>query len=257
MTNPSADPRPEVGVYCELDCLVDTRLSTLYDVLPDLVPAVLAKGYTKRDRDEFQAISQTEFKFLYDNRTSETLANAPATPVVRMVKEMCLKLMGNAASTPHLSGTALTINIHPYKLTDDEIRFLIASMADTMKGYVDVRIIDMGPAMLTPAYCNQHFGAMFMYDCGPWLDVHAKSEAFKHDPMTGVTLFIPMILHSPPPDEETKNLMTQTGMNPFRSFEIQASPFLTVNSLITEMFSVDLEIYNKVPEPPVQSTAPE
>ncbi len=241
----SDDNRPEVGVYCDIDTLLDTRLATLYEIHPDLVPKVLSEGYTDRHRDEFLPITDDQFSFLYQHRNADTLAHALPTMVVRMAKEMCLKLMKQAATSPHLSGTALTINIHPYKLTEDEVTFLIATFAKSMSGYIDVRVIDKSPEQLTPAYCNQNFGGMFMYDCSTWLDAHAKNESFKTNPMTGVTLFIPMIRFGPKPTQEQLNTLKQSPYNEFRLFEIQASPIITINCLNTAMFCLDLDELEK------------
>lgn len=253
----SDDLRPEVGVYCEIDTLLDTRLATLYEVHPDLVPKVLSEKYIERHRDEFLPITDEQFSFLYENRNAETLAHALPTMAVRMAKEMCLKLMRDAASSPHLSGTALTINIYPYKLTEDEITYLIATFAKSMSGYIDVRVIDKSPEELTPAYCNQNFGGMFMYDCSKWLDAHAKNDSFRTNPMTGVTLFIPMIRFGPKATQEQLNLLKQSPYNEFRLFEIQASPIITINCLNTAMFCIDLEEFNKRNNKTTEEKTPE
>lgn len=41
------------GIYVELDCLLDTRLATLFQIKNELVDIVLSQGYLQREEDVF------------------------------------------------------------------------------------------------------------------------------------------------------------------------------------------------------------
>lgn len=237
----SDDFRKEVGVYADIDTLLDSRLATLFEILPELVEDSMSRGYLTRDRDEFRGISQEDFKYIYEARTAKTLAHSIPTVVCRMVKEMCVKLLSNSLVDHRIGKTALFVNVHPYQLSEDEIKVLIASLAELMNGYIDIQILDIPPEELTPQYCDEHFAAMFMYDTSRWLDAHSKTEAFFKHRMKGVTVYAPMIYFGPKPTDEQKNLQTQTKYSPFRALEIQAAPFMIINFIATEMFCADVE----------------
>lgn len=239
------DNRPVVGVYAEIDALLDTRLATLHQILPELVPHVLEHGYLTRVEDQFTNISRADFEFFYKNRDVNTLREALPTKNVRMVKEMCLKLLMQSTSTPYNSGTKLYINIYPYKLSDVDIYYFLQQFGKYLNDLVPVEIVNMAPHEVTPLFCKKYLGALFIYNCSTWLDTHSKNDAFKMNQIPDIVLYIPSIFFGDLPTKEQEDSFRTLGMDAFRAFEVSASPIITVSTLNTDMFCADLDEVRK------------
>lgn len=237
--------KSDFGIYASIDTLFDTRIGTLYQVLPELVDKVLDDGYYDRDRDEFLPITYQRFKFLYDNRDDETLEISPKTFIKDMITDLAFKQLRLKIGTPHVGGVKVTINVYPYNPSPEFTKNLLDSFVKATDGYINVEIVSLTDEQLTPQYCKHNFMAMFMYDCSNWLDIHSKSEAFKKCKIPNVTLLIPSIYFGNPLTEEIKKEYMEKQVSPFREFEIACSPFICVNVVDTDRFCPSIKLDSK------------
>lgn len=236
----------KLGVYVELDCLLDTRLATLYDIHPELVEKVLTEGYTTRTEDKFGLVTKETFTFFYEKRTKQILANALPTLCCRIVKEMCGKIEKQAKVSIEYGGAAIYVDTHPYKLTDAEAIFLIEKLVLFMGPTIDIQLIDYGPLELTPQFCKERLGAVIMYDCGKWLDTHTTNDNFRRCQIPDVSLYIPSIYFGRPPTESELQELSSININPFRAFEINSAGIINVNVIDTVAYCADPSLHSEL-----------
>ncbi len=237
--------RSKLGILVPLDCILDTRLGTLYSIHPDLVPKVLDNGYLTRDEDSFPLVNKEDFKSIYAKRDVRILQDSLPTKCFNFLSEMCQKLMRIASEHPHEFIPKIIINVYPYELTTEEVDTIIKMVALKTKKLVDVTAVYMSEKEITPQYCKANLCCMFLYDASEWLDTHAASGAFKLCQIPDITVYMPKIFHGDRPTPEKIAELDSIKLDVYRAWEISASPIITACFLITEVFSVDIDAVAK------------
>lgn len=175
-----------------LDTLLDTRFACFHDKSDDELKAII-EMYHDRLIDEFPGMSLETFQTLYDNRTKEVLKHAMVTPIAFFVKEFCQETIKNNLSGPIKLEPKICVNIHPYKLDEEEQNNIINIVKIMVSYLADVFIIDRSYEELTPAFVKTNFSVMVMYDYYKWLEIHSKNENFKKTLCSNVAMFVPAI----------------------------------------------------------------
>lgn len=237
--------RQKLGIFVPLDCLLDTRLATLYTTHKELVPLALKDNYFTRDEDIFPYVSKEDFVKLYAKRNVLTLQEALPTRCVKFLREMVDKLMRIAIEEPQESIPRIIINVYPYELTNAEVDAIVKTIAIKTGKMVDVTAVYMSDSEITPQYCRANLSCMFQYDASVWFDTHAQSGAFKACQIPDITLYMPMIHHGPRPTNEQIVELRSLNLDPFRAWEVAASPIITACFVHTELFCVDMEAVDK------------
>lgn len=233
------------GIYVELDCLLDTRLATLFQIKPELVEIVLSKGYTNRDEDVFYGVSKEAFKEIYNARDKSVLVDALPTKCIKFITDLSIELSKQYIDSPYHEGGKLFINTWPYVLTEEESKAVIGVMIHKTAKMMDIELVHYSPEKLHPSYCGQHFAAMFMYDSGPWFDAHSKTKDLQKYKIPDVSLFMPSIYFGRKPSEEEIVNAIGKKMSGFEVWEISAKAFINATIVATEIFSVDMDLVVK------------
>lgn len=238
-------PREKLGIFVPIDCLLDTRLATLYVTHKELVPKALDANYLGRDEDVFPYVDKETFAKLYAKRDVITLQEALPTRCLGFLKEMVTKLMRSASEEPQEFIPKVIINVYPYKLTNEEVEVLVKTIALKTDKLVDVTAVYMSEEEITPRYCKSNLCCIFQYDASKWLDVHAQSGAFKNCQIPDITLYMPKINHGPRPSDEKLAELKSMDLDPYKAWEISASPIITACFIETETFCIDIDAVNK------------
>lgn len=233
------------GIYVELDCLLDTRLATLFQIKNELVDIVLSQGYLQREEDVFFGVSKEAFKEIYDARDKSVLLEALPTKCVKFITNLAVELTKQTIDSPYHEGGKLYINTYPYDLNDEEAKNIIAVMAHKTAKMMDIVLICLPPEKVHPSYCAQNFAAMFMYDSGPWFDAHSKTQDLQKFKIPDISLFIPSIYFGRKPTEQEIVNALGKKMTGFEVWEISAKPFINATVVSTEIFSIDLDLVAK------------
>lgn len=238
------------GIYIELDCLFDTRLGTLALLDEQLATAALDNNYLAREQDVFPHIKKETFKKLYELRDVENLRLSPITTCFKLLNDLVHNTLKIAMDSPDCTGCKIFLNIHPYKLSEEEVGDMLELVVTATRGQVEVEIISASPEQLTVDYCDRKFVILVMYDYNAWLEANVVNGSFKKKNMTDAMLIGPKLyLHKVPTAKDLKQLGVK-GMTPFKAVTMLASSMIRLELMNVDIFSVDLSQYVK-PKPVV------
>lgn len=226
----------DVGVYAQLDALLDTRIGTIARMSQDLAAEVLLSGYHTRNSDVFENVDPVEFKKLYDARDTVTLSMSYRTACVQVIHELVRSLAEQSITRPYHSGIKLVINLHPYVLTDEEKSELVNVFWTILEGACSIELTTLTEDQVTPAMCRSSFAAMFVYGHDQWLDMH--TTALSTCLLPDIDMFAPALFRQAAPGEtELQKLVRKSG-HPFRAIEELAKPLIRLQLLDAKIFSV-------------------
>lgn len=188
-------------VLVDLDSLLDTRLSLLFDMCTnsDELTELLHTGkYQNRTTDDFKLSCTDEvFADKYINRTKDLLTNATITSVVGFIENYINNTV--ASELPdEVIHTTVVVNTHPYDLDDDEHVNIILAMATKTHNNTDVTTIHKSPRELTPEYLSKNATVLIMYNFTHWLETHCVSGALMKTPLPGLETIVPLLLTGAP-----------------------------------------------------------
>ena len=103
----------KLGIYINLDSLIDTRLSVLHYHSPKIFKQVVKSidKYQSRLKDEFDYLDTELFKEMYKKRNSEMIKEPIPTFIPEFIKSYVLTCLQEK------SGEIVTmyLNVYPYK----------------------------------------------------------------------------------------------------------------------------------------------
>ena len=225
----------KLGVYVELDCLLDTRLATIARIDQGLAAKVIKEGYHKRMSDHFPGVPLDEYKELYDNRDHLTLEHSVCTPVVKLIGEIIKELEDEASTSPIHKGGFVTVNCYPYDVDDEERQILKESIAVWIGSNVEIEVVSVPREVMEPAYIITRYAVMCMYDYYKWMDMHAKN--FEKVQLASVRLIAPALYIDNVPDKDTIRRWTKEADDPLRALATLASPLVDLEFADAALFS--------------------
>lgn len=220
------------GFYSELDCLLDTRIGTLATFGEKALSVALVNGYHKRTHDSFFGIDEAEFAARYEARDRNTLRAALVTPVIWMMKEFAYKTRLNVHNSPFHFKPKLILNIHPYRLSDEEVENLVHVIRRTTAEMADIEIVSMEYGKVTPIYLRENVSMAAMYRYDQWLETHAASGVLERHRCPEVVVTGPRLYFKP------ANIITPMEKDPFAEMERVSGPFVNLALLPVENFSL-------------------
>ena len=232
----------------ELDCLLDTRLGTLFSLGEDIAEQALTSNYYDRQEDKFPGVETDIFRAKYKLRDVSTLRNSGVTQIIQLIKEFVVKTLNQSIVTPHHYIPKIVLNTYPYKLSDKEKDNFVKVLMYLTKEECQVETIHMTYEALTPSYVKQVFSVMLMYDYRSWLECHAVNNAFKTQSCPEVSLIAPAIFFDGPLKLEDKQILEKQKITPFKAVEMIAAPFVNLKLLPVNEFSFIM----KLPKQPTE-----
>lgn len=243
-TLPATDKREGSEIiYVDLDALLDTRLGTLAYLKNEYAVNALSNDYMTRDRDEFKDVSYEVFKKAYEKRDIDTLKLSTFTNVFTLLQSCIKSTFETAATNSNIKPIQVQVNVYPYKLDEEEMSEISIAVWSRLKEMVDVNVVNINDAFLTPAYCKDQYSMMIRYDYQSWLKIHHDSHAFDKVKMPTVSIVAPAIYQSRPSVEELEELQKQS-IHPFDATEFSLAPFFTLRLVDISVFSINKQILN-------------
>ena len=224
-------------ILVELDALLDTRIATIGRMGGDVLKTVLASNYHSRLIDYWEGIDNDQFKELYTNRNIVTLKESILTNIGILVADFCKKTIELNTTSPFHYKPKVSINIHPYKLTDSDINTVISSVVMLIDGMGDVEAIDVPYSYLTPKYLLQNTSVVVLYKYDDWLEANSVNDIIKKERCPEIGLIGPAMYfkrNDKLPDKE-----------PFRDMEKLISPIIDLKLLPVSDFSFILPKLDK------------
>lgn len=230
-------------IYVDLDALLDTRLGTLAFLKNEYAVNALNDGYTSRDRDEFKDVPYDIFKKAYDKRNVETLMMSTFTDVFTLLQSCIKSTFEIAATNPNTKSLQIQVNVYPYDLTEEEMAEISTAVWSRLKEMVDVNVVKVNDAFLTPQYCKDTYTMMIRYDYQSWLKTHHDSHAFEKVKIPEIAIVAPALYQRRPSEQELSELKEQ-NIHPFTAVEYAMAPFFTLRMTDIAVFCISKEILN-------------
>lgn len=214
-------------LFIELDALLDSRASTLFRLNPEYLTSIQGEKYFERLSDEFEVDG---YKELYSNRDRETLKNMLITEMGGMLIDFCERTLENTAQTPFHYSPKIIINIHPYKLEEEEIALIIAGVRSLTRGMCDIEAMDMSYEQITPVFVKSKLTILVLYDYTSWLETQSLNKNFERTICPDVSLFGPRIAF------KKLDSIENLEINPFEAMEQLAAPLINLKLLPVSHF---------------------
>jgi len=219
-------------IFVELDALLDTRLAILANLNDEDLIKILKADYQHRPMDVFPGVNDDEFKELYKNRDKYILKNAIITPIGRLLREFSEKTLNQVLNTPFHYAPKVILNVHPYKLNDDEVSTIVTALRAVTNDLCDIEITNLPYEEITPAYVKRNISLLILYEYYKWLEVHSSNGMFNKITCPEVSMMGPAIYFK----KITKEIL-QSDENPFEAIELLASPLIGLKLLSIDNFS--------------------
>lgn len=223
-----------IGMYTELDAILDTRIALLYQHYPKETIKLLNESYFSRIADDYAFLSADDFRALYQTRNNETLKHAMVTTAIAFINVFKTKTLMALVDSPYQRQPMVTINTFPYKIPESTLGALIAAIRKLTDDGIDIEIIHEPRENITPSFIKRKYAFMMLYDYWDWLEVHSLNENFKTTQIPAVTLFGPAIVKS------SKVYRELSAINPFDAIEKFCSPMVKVSLCPVSKFSIDI-----------------
>ena len=225
-----------IGVYTELDVLLDTRIGTLALMGNEIVKKVLQSNYHTRKSDEFKDVDMNLYREMYKKRDIETLKKSSMTDAVFLLANMAHDLVEQAIARPYHDKVRITVNIYPYVIDKETIEVLSLAIKARLSPAVELNMASIPTKELTPAFCGQEYAAMTMYDYGNWLEL--QTIALHNTRIPTVSLFAPAIYLCRQPEEEIITFEDGERMHLLAAVEGGTAAFIELKLLDVKIFSI-------------------
>lgn len=216
----------------DLDSLLDTRMATLFKMGEEYAMKAIEAGWHDRPSDILQDVDHEAFKAAYALRDRTTLKEALMTPITQLVKEFAQRTVENTLNSPFHYKPKVIINIHPYKLDDNEVKVIADMVKHVVLDLAVVDVVDLHPSLITPTYAKTLLSMMVMYDYMSWLETHAASKEFEKVSIPDITLLAPKLWLKKP------DRKLEANEDPFKDAMEEASPLIGLVLLPVSMFSM-------------------
>lgn len=228
------------NMLVELDCLLDTRISTVSLINEKAAVELLKPEYRKRTWDDIHTLTgglvdNETFREAYDNRGVETLINARCTAIVVMLNHFLMELEDQSTDSPEFDSTRVDVNVYPYDLSSDEQEMLVTAVMAYAGIQTQVKVVRFPYAEITPKRLKDNYHAVILYDFDKWFSLHV--EALEHVRIPRCTMLAPALYVKDPGDEalEIEELPDKT---PFEVLEMAVIERLGLELLEPRLFSL-------------------
>lgn len=220
----------------ELDCLFDTRASTLATFGVKALEDNFKPAYWKRLSDSFIGISLEQFKEQYSKRNKLTLLDSIHTPMLDFVIDFVKQTGLFNAGSPIIKNPVVMVNTYPYELLEEERIKIVEGIVIKTGNSTDVELVHMSPEEITPDFLNKKIAVVAMYDYIYWLELQATNDGFKKAGCPSTTLLAPEILFKVLSNEEL-NIIAKDKIDIKKYLEDIAAALICLQLMPVEMFS--------------------
>ena len=230
-----------LGIYIDLDTLLDTRIGTLFRLNPDVaISTIDSSDYYSRLTDEFKDIDIDEYRSLYEKRDIDTLKHSTITNILFILKEFIADTLKSVIDHPVYERIVLYVNTHPYEISNRDTNELIDVLQQHTFNSCEISIINKPLKDIDCLWVHTNVSHLFIYHYNEWLNLRGKELAHKGLPYT--SLYCPRIYPSHiPTEEENKEFNEIKGdmeMDQFSFFVELYKYMIQINFLPIDLFSI-------------------
>ena len=230
-------------LYVELDSLLDTRFATLFSMGEEVALKAIDHAYHDRVTDFFPGVDYAAYQKAYDARDKRILKHAMITPVADLIVDFAKSTLENVSSSPFQYKPKLELNLHPYKLDEEEQNLILALIIQRTAGLLEISIIDKPPEEITPYFVKHRYAVMVMYRYDLWLEMHANNKKFDKTTAPEVAMLSPAVYF-----KEQKTI--PDDVKPvFEDMQRLAAPLIGLQLLPADVFSMMLKVKKKPQTP--------
>lgn len=214
-----------------LDAVLDTRSGTLLLIDPEAGSKIIKnKYYASRVWDDFPIIDMNKFRKIYAERDKSVLKYSSMTNAIGIVRDFVQRVMNKNLNSPVEMDVEIHLNVHPYKLTDEERKLLVIAISSKLHLSPKVIVVDYSPEYLNPLFVRNTYNTMVLYDFTDWIEIHSKNELIKKYSIPEVTIFTPALLKFK--DEQVPENLSEMFTNAMAGFQ----PFVNIVFLPIDIF---------------------
>lgn len=228
-------------VLVDLDSLLDTRLSLIYQKGPGFTDRALSANYYQRSIDSFPGFTFQKFREAYNARDKTVLQNAVLTKINFFIREFVLTTLQQVSNTPFHMKPVILVNTHPYILSELEENSIIKAVVSMTGQLADVGTVHMAPENITPKYVKRDINLMVMYEGAQWVETQSSLGGFSNITCPDVGLICPALMFKEP-DKKALEECKRIGKTPFQAFEELSSPLVGLKFIDVEHFCIDLKV---------------
>lgn len=217
----------------DISCFMDDRIGLIAARFPDLLEKLDMAAFTSRITEVWASIiGVKDFYGEYAKRDLEVLKASPPTQFINVLREKFEEdLLAIKMSAP-IERPTLTVNMSPYSSLSRLERSEFQTVFNDLFPGIEVNIVCVALADLTPEYLRSNWDAWFTYDYYPWMELQAKNLS------TRIPRFVlnrPGIL-SKELTPETIEAIKRDGANPFDEAKKFLAEYITVETLKVSLF---------------------
>ena len=231
---------PRAAILVDLDCLFDTRITTLIKMDEDVATTVLSQGYSSRPIESYPGIPYSEFKKEYDKRDKHTLAGSPPTAMMDYINVYLGHTIHESLMSPNKYIPKIIVNTYPYDLTHDEERLIVKGIVASTNGMADVECVHLPLESITPSFLRNQGVALFIYyEYYMWFETHAENGVLDRESCPEIGMLGPKIVFEDTLPSERE--MEQA----FKEMVLMAQPFIQLELVSVSLFSVPITLKKK------------
>lgn len=242
----------ELGVLCELDALLDTRLSVVSKLNQEAAISLIEGGeknpYYSRTSDDLGVLSPLidtgDYRAAYASRNKDCLKNSRMTAAVFLVRTILKQLEVDSVNSPQVDAITLEVNYYPYVLTTEEIEMMELAMVAHLGELTKIKFVSIPPKLLTTTYIKAKYQVVILYNYVDWLKAHQENVE-KMMKIPHVSFIVPRLLYdeSSRPTEEDVRGMSQHSIDAFTGTQLLMAEFY-------ELTFMEVAIFCIIPQPP-------
>lgn len=225
------------NVYIDMDSLLDTRVGVLNQLDAGVFKVLVDDGrYWTRTFDDWTMltggrVTTEQFQAQWEKRDTETLTHSMLTEIFGPLRNILALYTQNLIEGHVDKPLALTVNIHPYTLTDDEQEGIVSAIQYHCGHDLNVFFISTSVDDLTPKVLMEHYDAAVMYHFHDWLVIHGFAVAAA--PTRDFTIMAPRLFTKDPVDltiSQKKDIFTMS--------ELQLRYYFNMMFIASRCFSI-------------------
>lgn len=217
----------------DLDCLLDTRLSTIFHLNKDAYKTLLKnKAYYTRLTDNFELltdglITQEAYLKAYQHRDKERLKHSSPTRMLKVLNQISKDIEAQSVTEPDTSGLIIGVNTYPYSLTEKEQEVLAISVEVYCSPSTKVHCVSIPLLDCTPLYIRDHWDMYITYNFDHWYTPHVNTF-FKVRNPRGLLYAASLFIKEPTETDIKAFFESQTQPNPFKLLEYTLLEYITI-----------------------------
>lgn len=224
----------------DLDALVDTRMGCFIQHCGAEAAKIDMAAWRTRSSDNMDGVlpgvSHEDWARWYKRRDVTTLSHSFATAFMYKLKGMAAEAVKLKKAQPFLESCTLTINAHPYQLSDPIKHAFTEAISEVVDGVFTVHFVSLPPDILTPRTLTASWEYYCLYDLDAWMKAQHKN--LEKDAIPKFAMNAPAIFRgSVPTEADIKELELSNERELFAQFEFAMSATIMLGYMPVDLFS--------------------